>query len=255
MYKIICKAFTVTGDTLTQAVEKWNRVKPSFTSYEDVQILGIESERTLDVQKELAEKLASQVMAWDILPTSKDGVAHQFLSIVYDFFSEGGPISSERWTLDELIAELERWRSIASGKTCVSFVNLCFGSSSLWHQTHRENFRKIDNKPEALSRWVLEHERSVRNDFPAQVLDILQRLKAEQSKESELKSVLQELAPWMSAAFDESCEELQAVFEKAFKLVDRPVDRVALAKFLSEQMGEDVKAEDIIHVRRVKKRQ
>lgn len=87
-----------------------------------------------------------------------------------------GPLNSERWTLDELLAELAKWKSLASGRTCVSFESLCFGASSLWHQTHRENFRAVDRKPELLSRWVLESEGSVREDFPEQVLGILVRL-------------------------------------------------------------------------------
>ena len=65
---------------------------------------------------------------------------------------EVGPLNAERWTLDELLAELNKWKDIAGGKTCVSFECLCFGASSLWHQTHRENFRSVDRKPDALSR-------------------------------------------------------------------------------------------------------
>jgi hypothetical protein len=95
-----------------------------------------------------------------------------------------GPLNSERWTLGELIAELEKWRELASGKTCVSFENLCFGASSLWHQTHRDNFRKVDRKPEALSRWILATEGHVTEDFPKQVLEVLQRLSAATSAES-----------------------------------------------------------------------
>ena len=90
-----------------------------------------------------------------------------------------GPLNAERWTLDALITKMEEWRAIASGKTCVSFENLCFGASSLWHQSHREGFRQVDRKPEALGRWILETEGSVKNDFPAQVLAVLIRLTAE----------------------------------------------------------------------------
>ena len=90
-----------------------------------------------------------------------------------------GPLNAERWTLDALIAKLEEWKAVASGKTCVSFENLCFGASSLWLQTHRENFRAVDMKPEALSSWILDTEGSVRNDCPAQVLEVLIRLTEE----------------------------------------------------------------------------
>ncbi len=93
--------------------------------------------------------------------------------------AQGGPVSSERMTLNELIEELEKWKKIASGKTCVSFENLCYGASSLWHQTHRDNFRKIDRKPEALSRWILSHDGCVKDDFPAQVLSILEKFQVE----------------------------------------------------------------------------
>ena len=86
---------------------------------------------------------------------------------------EVGPLNAERWTLDELLVELNKWKDQASGKTCVSFECLCFGASSLWHQTHRENFRAIDRKPEALSRWVLQNQGSVKQDFPLQVLELL----------------------------------------------------------------------------------
>lgn len=95
---------------------------------------------------------------------------------------QGGPISSERWTLDELITELEKWKLVASGKTCVSFENICYGASSLWHQTHRENFRAVDRKPEELSRWVLKYANFVHEDFPGQVLRILESLLAENER-------------------------------------------------------------------------
>ena len=88
----------------------------------------------------------------------------------------------KRMTLDELLAELNKWKEVASGKTCVSFECLCYGASSLWHQTHRENFRKVDCKPEALSKWVLDHAGVVRQDFPAQVLELLVRLQAENDR-------------------------------------------------------------------------
>ena len=91
----------------------------------------------------------------------------------------GGPLNTERWTLDELLDELIKAKAVASGRTCVSFENLCWGSSSLWHQTHRENFRKIDRKPEELSRFVLNEFGGVQDDFAKQVLEILQRQKQE----------------------------------------------------------------------------
>lgn len=96
--------------------------------------------------------------------------------------SQGGPISAEFWRLDELIAQLEKWKRVASGQTCVSFECLCYGASSLWHKTHRDNFRKIDRKPEELSRWVLDNANGVYDDFPKQVLGILQNQKAEIEK-------------------------------------------------------------------------
>ncbi len=100
--------------------------------------------------------------------------------------ANGGPLNSERWTLEALIEQLEKWRAIASGRTCVSFESLCFGASSLWHQTHRENFRAIDRKPEALSRWILDREKSVSSDFPQQVLTLLERQAAEIQRQGAL---------------------------------------------------------------------
>lgn len=100
----------------------------------------------------------------------------------HDSGQQGGPISSERWTLDELLAELAKWKTVASGKTCVSFENICYGASSLWHQTHRENFRAVDRKPEELSRWVLKYANCVMEDFPAQVLQMLESLAAENER-------------------------------------------------------------------------
>lgn len=96
---------------------------------------------------------------------------------VEKLLAKEGPLNTERWTLDELLTELEKWKRVASGRTCVSFENLCYGASSLWHQSHRENFRKVDRKPEALSRWILQHCGSVRQDFPEQVLEVLTQLK------------------------------------------------------------------------------
>ena len=107
---------------------------------------------------------------------------------------KGGPISSERWTLGKLLKQLENWRTIAGEDTCVSFENLCFGASSLWHQTHRENFRKIDIKPDALSRWVLEHYGSVAEDFPAQVLAIFEKQLLDNN---ELNKQIPEPLPWL----------------------------------------------------------
>ena len=74
---------------------------------------------------------------------------------------------------------MENVKAIASDGTCVSFDNFCWGACSLWHQTHRENFKKIDRKPKELSRFVLEECGSVCDDFPKQVLQLLQRMKAE----------------------------------------------------------------------------
>lgn len=104
--------------------------------------------------------------------------------------SEGGPINSERMILDELLAVLAKWKAVASGRTCVSFENLCYGASSLWHQTHRDNFRKIDRKPAELSRWVLKHAGHVLDDFPAQVLGILVSLESQFSAAKEREGKL-----------------------------------------------------------------
>lgn len=90
----------------------------------------------------------------------------------------GGPITAEYMTLDELLSILNKWRDIASGKTSVSFANLCYGASSLWHQSHMENFRAVDRKPRELSEWILNHDGCLKDDFPAQVLDVLKRLAA-----------------------------------------------------------------------------
>lgn len=94
-----------------------------------------------------------------------------------EFTVKEGPLNAERWTLGHLMEVLENWKQIASDKTCISVENLCYGASSLWHQTHRENFRKVNAKPEALSRWVLANEGSVHDDFATQVLEILEKLK------------------------------------------------------------------------------
>lgn len=103
---------------------------------------------------------------------------------------QGGPISEESITLDELLNVLAEWKAVASGRTCVSFENLSYGASSLWHQTHRENFRKIDRKPEALSRWMLDQCGSVNDDFPAQVLALLQEQQAQVAAERAAKEVM-----------------------------------------------------------------
>ncbi len=94
-----------------------------------------------------------------------------------EFTAKEGPLNAECWTLDKLLESLEKWKQIASGKTCISVENLCYGASSLWHQTHRENFRKVNRKPKALSEWVLQNYGSVRSDFPKQVLEILEKQK------------------------------------------------------------------------------
>lgn len=108
-----------------------------------------------------------------------------------------GPLNAERMTLDELLEILAKWKAVASGKTCVSFENICYGASSLWHQTHRENFRKIASRPEALSRWVLEHASCVMEDFPAQVLCILEELKQQVgSAEAERAKLRRDAAKW-----------------------------------------------------------
>jgi hypothetical protein len=131
-----------------------------------------------------------------------DGLYRQPLQPVPEPLPQGGPISNEYCTLDQLLDEMLAWKRVAGGNTCVSFENLCYGSASLWHQTHRENFRKVDQKPEALSRWVLTHEQSVNDDFPAQVLEILQRQQAEIAT---LKSAVPEPSPWLDQPDGEGC--------------------------------------------------
>ena len=110
---------------------------------------------------------------------AKDKLVDELTSKLAEFEVKEGPLNSERWTLDELLVKLNEWKAIASGKTCVSFECLCFGASYLWHQTHRDNFRKIDSKPEALSRWILDSEQGVHKDFATQVLSVLERQHAE----------------------------------------------------------------------------
>lgn len=92
----------------------------------------------------------------------------------------GGPISTERWTLREFMDEMEKVKAVASDRTCVSFECFCWGASSLWHQTHRDAFRQVDRKPEALSRFVDEECGGVNAvDFPKQVLELLVKWKKE----------------------------------------------------------------------------
>lgn len=98
-----------------------------------------------------------------------------------------GPLNSEDMRLDDLLAILEQWKSVASGKTCVSFVNICYGASSLWHQTHMDNFRAVDRHPKELSEWVLNHVGHVSSfHFPEQVLEILKKLAEENARLKEL---------------------------------------------------------------------
>jgi hypothetical protein len=85
-------------------------------------------------------------------------------------------------TLGELLAYLEKAKAVASEKTCVSFECLCWGASSLWHQTHMENFRKVDRKPKELSAYVLKETGCVKDNFPSQILELLQQLKAEKKR-------------------------------------------------------------------------
>lgn len=95
----------------------------------------------------------------------------------------GGPLNVERWTLSEFLKEMERVKSIASDRTCVSFECFCWGASSLWHQTHRDAFRQVDRKPEELSRFVGEEMGGVNTaDFPKQVLSLLESMKSERDE-------------------------------------------------------------------------
>lgn len=41
--KLKTKAFEIVGESITQVVEAWFRVKPTFPQYEDVQITSIET--------------------------------------------------------------------------------------------------------------------------------------------------------------------------------------------------------------------
>lgn len=127
-----------------------------------------------------------------------------------EFTTKEGPLNAERWTLDQLLTELEKWKVVASGKTCVSFENLCYGASSLWHKIHRENFRLVDRKPEALSRWVLNHAKCVMEDFPTQVLEILTK---QQSEIERLRAEAKE-----DVAFVDS---QKAEIERLWKCIDK----------------------------------
>ncbi len=117
-----------------------------------------------------------------------------------------GPFNTERMTLDELLELLAKWKAVASGKTCVSVENLCYGASSLWHQTHRKNFRLVDRKPEELSRWVLEYSGSVCESFPEQVLAILKQ----QHKAAEVARILGELRQHKGGTITICCTDPEA---------------------------------------------
>lgn len=118
-----------------------------------------------------------------------------------EFTAKEGPLNVENWTLGHLMELLEKWKQIASDKTCISVENLCYGASSLWHQTHRENFRKVNAKPEALSRWVLMNEGSVRDDFAAQVLEILEKLKEDNLRFAMYDDMTPITDEWLASIF------------------------------------------------------
>ena len=133
-----------------------------------------------------SEKYANQIFALGF-----DASRDSFVDVDGQLPDKAGPLNCERMTLDELLVELNKWKEIAGGRTCVSFTCLCIGAASLWHQTHRQNFRAIDRAPEALSRWVLAHEGGVRMDFPEQVLELLVRMDDElKTKDAQYRTLL-----------------------------------------------------------------
>jgi len=140
---------------------------------------------TLDWAQMSAEtEVGSDRICYDCDWTSRKDVADLQLRILEleKQVAKGGPISAEYMKLDDLLAEMEKWKAVASGQTCVSFVRICYGASSLWHQSHMKNFRKIDRKPRALSEWVLEHAGTLATKFPDQVLEILKKLSEENER-------------------------------------------------------------------------
>lgn len=48
MVELKTKAFTIKGNSITEVVEAWFRVKPTFNQYEDVVILSIEKVPTVE---------------------------------------------------------------------------------------------------------------------------------------------------------------------------------------------------------------
>jgi hypothetical protein len=95
------------------------------------------------------------------------------------------PEKCVRMKLDDLIAELEKARKVASGNTCVSFERLCWGSVSLWYQTHHENAQTAKRHPNALSEYILEKCGKVctGDDFITQVMEYVERLDAPRAAE------------------------------------------------------------------------
>lgn len=170
-------------DQIDNPEPSWVIVNPANTAIDQGTVFG--HRVSLSWFMETFERVPAPVEA----PTNADGLREcPFCG------SDGkvaGPLNAERWTLDQLIAELHKWKDVMSGATCVSFENLCCGASSLWHQTHRENFRKIDRKPADLSRWVLHNVGGVKQDFPAQVLSVLQ---------SQTAKIAQLESPWIPAS-------------------------------------------------------
>lgn len=139
-------------------------------------------------------------------------------SHIAEITAKEGPLNAESWRLDELIAQLEKWRKVASGRTCVSFETLCFGASSLWHQTHRQNYRKVEERPDVLSKWVLEHENVLNADFPKQVLDLLTKLDADNKAMRDEIGRLREDAErtqkalrWMANQDNWRCDEIETL--------------------------------------------
>ena len=172
IYKLLCSAVGDENRTLIDGAGCDSGDPLDVTLQEISQAINFASERNL---QEISREVNSVI-------EKHEAELSELKNRLEEFTAKEGPLNSESMTLDELLVVLEKWKTIASGRTCVSFVQLCYGASSLWHQTHRENFRSIDRRPEELSRFVLETYGSVMQEFPQQVLDILINLQAENTR-------------------------------------------------------------------------
>ena len=172
IYKLLCAAVGEENRTLIDGAGCDSGDPLDVTLQEISQAINFASERNL---QEISREVNSVI-------EKHETELSELKKLFDEFMVKEGPLNSESMTLDELLVVLGKWKGIASGRTCVSFVQLCYGASSLWHQTHRDNFRSIDRKPEELSRFVLETYGSVMQEFPQQVLDILINLQAENTR-------------------------------------------------------------------------